>query len=187
MDIARAWSALVALIAAIALASGAASAHGGEDADPDPAYELVRQSLSLMVNTPDDAEGIANRVDEALVAEDTEGVDMALVSRASEELDNGDMAVARELLERSIDIRPSPEGSPPSHEPAPNTSPVEDPADTPAVLDEYRSDRSLDGLEGVLFAASFAAIVSGAALTWRMRKEEWTRHYRSEQPTEEER
>lgn len=88
---------------ALALSAAPAAAHGGDESDE--AGVLVRQAIALIVNTPDDTMAIEDKITDATEAEHQEGVDVALVRRAGEALEAGELHRARALLEVSIGAR----------------------------------------------------------------------------------
>ena len=96
--------AAVIAVAVLLLSSAPAFAHG--DGESDKAGDLVRQAIAHIVHDPKNTMAAAEKVDDALNAADTEGVDMALVAQASDALKQGDGHLARTLLERSIGARP---------------------------------------------------------------------------------
>ncbi|MGC1207633.1 MAG: hypothetical protein WA880_06715 [Ornithinimicrobium sp.] len=93
------------LLLLMALGSGPASAHGGEESDE--ASVLVRQAIALIVSSPEDTAEIQERVQAAAQAPDVSGVDVTLVQQADAAISGGDdLTVVRELLERSIGAGP---------------------------------------------------------------------------------
>lgn len=82
----------------------AAWAHEGEE--PIAARDAVLQALAYIVNTPDNMDVIADKVAEALEAEETAGVDLAFVEQAQSALEREDMTEARGLLQRAIGAAP---------------------------------------------------------------------------------
>jgi len=68
----------------LGLVPGNASAHGGDDSNQS--LVLVRQAIALIVNTPDDTATIADKVKDALNAEDKSNVDLSLVQQAKDML-----------------------------------------------------------------------------------------------------
>lgn len=92
--------------AALAVLAGAQPVAAHEPGEGAEASELVRQAIALIVNTPEDTEAIEDKVADAQEVEDREEVDVALVRRAGEAYEAGDLHEARTLLERSIGARP---------------------------------------------------------------------------------
>lgn len=82
----------------------AAWAHEGEE--PIAARDAVLQALAYIVNTPENMDVVADKVAEALEAEETAGVDLDLVERAQSALERQDMTEARDLLQRAIGAPP---------------------------------------------------------------------------------
>lgn len=93
--------------AAVLLLSGIGPALAHEDDEESgKSADLVRQAIALIVNAPGDVDGIRDKIDDATKAQDTAGVDLALVARAGEAFDGGDLHQARALLEQSIGAQP---------------------------------------------------------------------------------
>ena len=99
---------LLAVVAAVLImvVSGMSPAAADEPGESTVASELVRQAIALIVSTPGNMEAIEDKIGDALEVEDQEGVDIALVRRAAEALEDEDLHEARALLERSIGARP---------------------------------------------------------------------------------
>lgn len=107
MGSARIARAVVAIgVLGLAVVAGPRPAAAHEPGESAEASELVRQAIALIVSTPEDAEAIEDKVADAQEVEDQEGVDVALVGRAGEAYEAGDLHEARTLLERSIGARP---------------------------------------------------------------------------------
>jgi hypothetical protein len=82
-----------------------ASAH--PDDVERPGADLVRQAIALLATTPDDRGELREKLDAAQQAEDTAGVDLALVERAAVTLfDGDDPHQARALLEQAVGAKP---------------------------------------------------------------------------------
>ena len=73
-------------------------ARADEPGESTVASELVRQAIALIVSTPGNMEAIEDKVGDALEVENQEGVDIALVRRAVEALETGDLHETRALL-----------------------------------------------------------------------------------------
>lgn len=97
-------AAMVLTIAGVTVSAQAASADEGEASDEG--YVIVQQALSYLVNEPGatGAESALMKVDEALAAEDQDGVTVADVEQAKIALNEGDEEAARKLLQRSIAV-----------------------------------------------------------------------------------
>jgi len=90
------------LLASFALV-GTAGAHGGDETEEG--YLLVQQALGHLEHETNH-EGIAlamEKVDDALAAEDQEGVDVAVLEQAMQALDVGQVDNAKALLQNSIE------------------------------------------------------------------------------------
>jgi len=161
----------------VALAGGPAGAHEGEGSEE--AGVLVRQAIALIVNTPNDTMAIEDKIVDATESDDQEGVDIALVRRAKDALDAGNLHRARALLEVAIGARPhlssalpldvgKAPAAPGSGTAALNLATGDDPggglADDPLV-----ARRHLDGRIATTFALSLVAIAIGVGLAVRYR------------------
>lgn len=159
----------VGVLAVIVLA-GARPAAAHEPGESAEASELVRQAIALIVNTPDDTEAIEDKVADAQEVEDQEGVDVALVRRAGEAYEAGDLHEARTLLERSIGARPHLGGSDvaaigevsegnAARGAEPGEAPILDPLDTGGI----------DGGDAVAIAVGAGLVAAGVVLAvlWR--------------------
>ena len=87
-------------------------AHGGDESDR--ASDLVLQAIAVIVNEPQDREMIRDKVADALDANNTKGVDLALVRAAKDALAARQLHKARSLLERAIGARPHRGGGEPA-------------------------------------------------------------------------
>lgn len=105
--------ALGVLLAATLLLAPAAWATGGDQDMEDaalkaqPARTLAQQALAVL-DVREDAEDARMRIDAALESEDQDDVDIALLREADDALDGGDVAEAKELLNRSLGGGPLP-------------------------------------------------------------------------------
>lgn len=102
------------LCAVLVLGAGLAlapRAWAHEDEAPAEAKVEVLQAIAYLVNTPGAMDAIEDKVVDAQAAEDTSGVDLALVRRAQAALEDGDMARTRVLLQQSIGAGADLEGS----------------------------------------------------------------------------
>ena len=95
---------VVTLVVMVLFAVSPAAAD--EPGESTVASELVRQAIALIVSTPGNMEAIEDKVGDALEVENQEGVDISLIRRAVEALDNDNVHETRALLERSIGARP---------------------------------------------------------------------------------
>ena len=104
---------LVTMVTAVVLCAGIvpAFAQGGDGSDNGGT--LVRQAIAHLVHDPKNTMGAAEKINAAINAADTSGVDIALVTQAAMALEQGDSHLARTLLERSIGARPHMGGSDP--------------------------------------------------------------------------
>jgi len=111
-DVSLRFSLAVFATAALMLtpAGTAVADGGGEDFT---ATDFVEQAIGLLRGQPDMTDLIEDRITDALEDDETDGVDLELVSQAQESFEAGDLDATRELLERSI----GGEDSPILHEP----------------------------------------------------------------------
>ena len=98
------------LIGLALLALGAAAplalAHGGEEMEVEalkiqPASTLAQQALAEL-QIRNNTEEAAVRLDAALESKDTSGVDMAVLKKATETLDHGDLQGAVPLIDEAL-------------------------------------------------------------------------------------
>jgi hypothetical protein len=148
----RRGAAAVVLLLALGLGTGRAAAD--EPGESDDARVLVQQAIALIVNSPDDEMAIAERVEDALSAPRTEGVDLALVRQAEEAVATGDSRRARALLQQAIGGGPY------------------------LVLDAYDPRGRLDGGDWVLLGLSATTAAGGLVLARRWRPPDTIRSLR---------
>jgi len=128
------WLATAVLILAwSALLTPPVAAHEGEE--EVPAAELVEQAIALIRGQPDQVEAIADKIHDALEAEDAEGVDLELVERADAALETGDLHEAQDLLEEAIGAAPHDVVVSPNDEPG-EPAPSPEVEGSPPVLHE---------------------------------------------------
>ncbi|MFA4840937.1 MAG: hypothetical protein WC580_04435 [Agrococcus sp.] len=100
----RSAALLIAVLASLGspFAASPASADGGQSAEEG--YVMVLQALSFLVNDegPGGSAQAAAMVEDALAAEDQDGVDVAALEQARTALEDGDTDQARTLLQGSI-------------------------------------------------------------------------------------
>lgn len=96
----------VVLIAVVVLWVGVVPALARDGDAGDSAGDLVRQAIAHLVHDSTNTMVVAEKIDAAINAADTSGVDLALVVQASTALGQGDVHGARTLLERSIGAQP---------------------------------------------------------------------------------
>lgn len=152
--------------ALLAVAPAAATAHGEDD--PATAFDLVRQAIALIVNTPNHQDTIADKIDDALMASDTSNVQLPLVQQAKDAMEAGDLHQTRRLLEQSIGARvhtgnadPVPIGEAP---PAAGAD-----TGTLAAIDAIPGRHGLTGEDWVLLAVSLAIGLGGLVFALRLR------------------
>jgi len=157
---------VLAVAALIALAPATAWAHGDDEAAD--AFTLVRQAIALIVNTPGNQMAIADKIDDALAAEDTDNVQVPLVQQAKDALAAGDLHRTRSLLEAAIGARvhTSTADPVPIGQPAPVTG---EQTGTLATVDAISGRHGLTGTDWILLATSLVVAAAGIALSTRLR------------------
>ncbi len=102
----RGCAAVIVLMALLLVITPAGVWADGDEGTERP-YDLVRQAIALIVNTPADVDAITDKIGDALSAKDQSQVQIALVQRANDALARGNLHRARALLEKSIGARGS--------------------------------------------------------------------------------
>jgi len=157
--------ALVAFM--VVAAAGPVSAHESEEGTE--AFLFVRQAIALIVNTPDDHDAIADKINDAIEAPDDHGVDLSFVEDAQAALEAEDLPQARTLLEHSIGAIPHLGAS----DPVPAGEHVEDAAEEDTAvepfLDPLDSSRNLSGSDWAVIGGALALIALGAAAAGALR------------------
>ena len=110
----RVATAGVPLLAILSVA-GPALAHGGEG--DVPAKTFVEQAIAIIRSQPDQVAAIEDKIADALEAEDTEGVDLELVTHAQHAFETGDLALTEQNLELAIGLNPGDPVVTPNEEP----------------------------------------------------------------------
>ena len=149
------------------LGGGAAQAHGTEGSDR--ASDLVLQAIALIVNEPDNHEMIKDKIQDALKARDTSGVDLELVRAARASLAADQLHRTRSLLERSIGAR--------AHRGGGEPAPIREVGPTPAGAapgralpsDPLPGRSGLDTGDIVVLGAAIVVAAIGVALAIRYR------------------
>jgi len=179
---------------ASALAVGAAFAH--DEPNSREAKVLVQQAIALIDTRPADHHAIEERVEAALKAPITHGVDLSVVKHAMTALKGDDFRRARELLQTSIGAGPvvaerppkpiretsGEPGKPAAPEPEQPTTPTGMQTGTTVVLDEYEPARGVDSGDVALLALSAVSILAGGLLAWRFRPPDSARRLRRAAP-----
>jgi hypothetical protein len=163
----RAFGLTLAALLAGLIAPTTASAHG--EGDSDESLVLVRQAIAYLVNKPGDTMDVEDKINDALEAPHTEGVNLILVKQAMDALDAGDMMQVRQLLEKSIGARPYVGSEDPvqiGKVPPPLTG-----ADTGtlAALDPMPGRHGLTGGDWAAIVAAVLIALVGVALSFRLR------------------
>jgi hypothetical protein len=160
----RTIAGLAALL--LAVLPGVAWAHGDEGGER--AYDLVRQAIALIVNTPDDMDAIADKINDAIEAEDTSDVQIPFVEQANMAMDAGDMHQTRALLEKAIGARvhTSTADPVPMGQPAPATGAE---TGTVAAIDSLPGRGDLGSRDWVMLTLSVLVLLGGFAVSTRLR------------------
>lgn len=165
-------SALMLVTATLTWAPGA-WAHEGETTAM--ASEAVRQAIAHLVHDPTNMAVIGDKVGDALEAEDTSGVDLALVEKAQAAVEANHMRRARTLLERAIGARSDLAGTDmqPILQVPPGSSTVSlavgSATGTNVVTDEMPGRGALTGADVVLLLLAGLMAVCGVLLSIRAR------------------
>jgi hypothetical protein len=165
----RAARAVMAGLTAALLIFAPATAWAHGDDESERAFDLVRQAIALIVNTPDDTMAIADKIDDAIGSGDTSDVRIPLVEQARDALAAGDVHKARALLEQSIGARVHTSGADPvavGHAPPPITGAG---TGTVAAIDALPGRGGLRGGEWALLAVCVAVALAGVTLSIRLR------------------
>lgn len=163
----RAFALIVAVLLAGLVSPTSASAHGGGDSDES--LVLVRQAIAYLVNKPGDMGHVEDKINDALEAPHTEGVNLVLVKQAMDALDGGDMMQVRQLLEKSIGARPYVGSEDPMQigkVPPPLTG--ED-TGTLAALDPMPGRHRLTAGDWAAIVAAVLIALAGVALSFQLR------------------
>jgi hypothetical protein len=165
-------SAFVLVTATLTWAPGA-WAHGGETTAM--ASDAVRQAIAHLVHDPPNMAAVEDKVGDALEAEDTSGVDLALVEEAQAAVEANHMMRARILLERAIGARSDLAGTDmqPILQVPPGSSTVSlavgSATGTNVVTDEMPGRGALTGTDLVLLLLAGLMAVCGVLLSFRVR------------------
>lgn len=166
----RGWAGAVSCgLAALMLivAPAVAFAHG--DGEPTGAVDLIRQSIALIVNTPDDTDKITDKINDAAETPDTTGVNLPLVEQAQDALAAGDLHRTRTLLEQAIGARMHTGDADPvviGNVPPPAAG--ED-TGTLAAIDALPGRSGLHGRDWTVLGISIVLALAGALLSVRLR------------------
>jgi hypothetical protein len=149
---------LVLTVLGSALGVPSALAHGGDESEEG--YVLVQQALAHLAHdtTHVGMDLAMEKLDDALAAEDQDGVAVAEVERAKRALEADQVGRARSLLQRSI--RDALSDLPPA---------VGEQTGTTVVAPALEGRGDLTGRDWWFLAMSFAALVAGVALAYRFR------------------
>lgn len=149
-------------------------AAADEPGESDESVQLVREAIALIVNTPDDMEGIEDKIVDAQEAPHQEGVDLDLVVQAAAAFERGDMHEVRLLLERSIGAQP--------HQGDQDPLPIGESRGSPGMamatgadtgtdvaIDDLAPDRERSGADWLGLAALAVFAIGGVWLAARFR------------------
>jgi hypothetical protein len=149
---------LVLALLSVTVPAPAALGHGGDESEEG--YVLVQQALAHLAHdtTHVGMELAMEKVDDALAAEDQEGVAVAEVERAMQALEANRAGRARSLLQRSI------EGALSELPPA-----VGEQTGTTVVAPALERHGDLTGRDWWFLAMSTAVLLAGVLLAYRFR------------------
>jgi hypothetical protein len=100
----RAVVIILATAGLIVGASAPAWAHEGEE--EVPAHTSVEEAIAILATQPEQMDAIEDKIGDAQESDDTDGVDVDVVAKAGDALDEGDLDTTLLLLERSIGVQP---------------------------------------------------------------------------------
>lgn len=154
-------------VAALVGVPAAGWAHG--DDESEEGYLLIQQALAHLAHDTghEGMELATEKVDDALEAEDQEGVDVSEVEDALAALEAGDADAARDLLQGSIEE--AVEHLPPA---------IGDETGTTVVAPETSGGARIDGQGAGFLVASVAALLLGVWLALRFRPRDTVRELR---------
>ena len=160
---------MVAFVAAMFGAlSGVTPAWAHEGEETVAAVDDVRQAIAVIVNKPGDMATIEDKINDALEAEDKEGVNLALVRQAKDALESNDMMKVRDLLESAIGARPDLSGT--DVRPILNVPlATGEETGTRVVTDELPGRQGLTRTDVLLLVLAGLVAVAGLALSRRWR------------------
>lgn len=172
----RVIAGIAALTVAAALSFVAAPAAWADgDAGVVPARQAVLQAIAYIVNSPDDMAAITVKLKDAEAAQDTSGVDLALIRRAADAVAGGRLSEARGLLQQSIgaavdltgsDVRPILHAGGGLQGPALATG---EQTGTQVVTDELPGRGPWTATDTTLLVVAAVLAVGGAWLSFRLR------------------
>lgn len=153
-----------AAFAIVAVLAPPAFAHEGEE---QPAKTSVLQAIAVIEAQPELTDTIADKIGDALDAEDTDGVDLDLVAQAQNAFDAGDLTRTETLLEEAVGSCP---GAPVIYvPPRPRAAPPAAPCPVPQHVPALAGGR-LGGAEGGgLIAGAVVLAAAGSLLAVRIR------------------
>ena len=157
------------MVAAVTvMVAGTLAATHGRGADSSRAGDFVRQAIALIVSKPGGVEMIRDKVGDALVVDDSGGVDLAVVAQAAAVLDGGgDMHAVRALLELSIGARSHLNGG--EVAPIRESSATGDASGSEFVADPLGGRIGFDGVDWALLVVSVLVGLTGVWLGLRYR------------------
>jgi hypothetical protein len=155
---------LALALLAVAVFAAPASAHEGEE--KVPARTQVAVADAILRTQPEQMDLAADRINDALEAEDHEGVDLGRVKQAKETLETGDMAKTELLLEQALGACP---GQPVTNPAGVRPKLPQAPCPTPAH--ELALGRvPLHGTaKPVLLTIGVVLALGGLVMAWRIR------------------
>jgi len=156
-SLAVAWLAVAALAAP-------ALAHEGEE--KVPARTQVQRADAILRTRPEQIDLAADRINDALEAEDHEGVDLDRVKQAKEALEAGDMQKTELLLEQALGACPGEPVTSPTKVRAPLPA---KPCPTPAHELALGRVPVHGTSKPVLLSIGAVLALGGLALSWRIR------------------
>ena len=149
---------------AVGVLAGPVWAHEGEEGVPARTQVLVADAI--LRTQPEQVELAADRIGDALEAEDHEGVDLGRVERARAALEAGDLTGTQLLLEQALGACP---GQPVVNPAGVRARLPQTPCPTPAHELALGRVPVRGTTKPVLLGVGAALALGGLALSWRIR------------------
>jgi hypothetical protein len=147
--------------------AGPAWAHEGEE--EVPAKTTVEEAILIIATQPEQMDAIDDKIGDAQEADDTDGVDLALVKKAGTSFEDGDLDTTLLLLEQSIGVQPGQMmTNPTSEEASPAPAPPSQEASDSPLLSEG-AHRAAGGQAAGLLVLAFVSIAAGGLVVRRFR------------------
>jgi hypothetical protein len=154
------------VLAWLAIAAFAAPAWAHEGEEKVPARTQVAVADAILRTQPEQMDLAADRINDALEAEDHEGVDLDRVKQAKDTLEAGDMAKTELLLEQALGACP---GQPVTNPATVRAKLPQTPCPTPAHELALGRVPVHGTAKPVLLAIGAVLALGGLVMAWRIR------------------